>query len=211
MKQLLLYIVVLVSFFSCGDREITDTSLISDDPNFTPTTLEIEVSASSADSVQNCYYENNAALLHYVDAYDTICWYQRSNLKWVELSKTPSITIAQTGLYVVRIVKNYVVSYRKVGIYLCPCKIDNIPDAFTPNGDGVFDTWAPLGNGVSSIHFTIYSMNNSKLFESNDINVGWNGEYDGKPVPNNTYKYEITGTLRNGKMFEYRGKLTLKR
>jgi gliding motility-associated-like protein len=54
-------------------------------------------------------------------------------------------------------------------------------------------------------------MNNSKLFESSDINKGWDGTYDGKPVPNNTYKYNVTGTLRNGKMFEYKGKLTLKR
>lgn len=211
MKKFLLYIVSAMALASCGDREITDTELITDDPNFSPTTIEIEIEDSSPDSMQDCYYENNAAKLNYVDSYDSINWYKRDNLQWLKLSSEPSITIAQTGLYRVRVVKNLAVSNHKVGIYLCPCKIENIPDAFTPNNDGVFDTWAPIGSGISSIQFTIYSMNNSKLFESNDINKAWDGTYDGKSVPNNTYKYEVTGTLRNGKKFEYRGKLTLKR
>jgi len=211
MKKLLFYIVVALAFASCGDREINDTVLISDDPNFSPTTIQIDIDATSPDSTQDCYFENNAAQLNYVDSYDTICWYKRNNLQWLEVAKAPSITIAQTGLYKVRVVKNLVVSNHKLGIYPCPCKIENIPDAFTPNNDGIFDTWAPVGSGITSIQFTIYSMNNSKLFESSDITKGWDGTYDGKPVPNNTYKYNVTGTLRNGKMFEYKGKLTLKR
>ena len=211
MKKLVLYTAIILAFASCGEREIGDTALIKDDPNFTPTTIQIDIEAGSPDSTQNCYYENNGAQLNYKSSYDTICWYKRNNLQWLELSKTPSITVAQSGVYAARIVKNNLTIYRKIALYTCPCNIDNIPDAFTPNNDGVFDTWAPQGSGLRSIHFTIYSMNNSVLFESDDINKGWDGTYDGKAVPNNTYKYEITGTLRNGKMFEYKGTLTLKR
>ena len=202
---------LIIFFASCGDREIYDTVTESDDPDFSPETTEIFIDQTAPDSIQECFYLNNAAKLTFKSNYDTIIWYKLNNATFLKLAQEKSIVIAESGFYVAKIKLGNSIKYKKVGMYLCPCQVDNIPDAFSPNNDGVFDTWAPTATGVRSALFTIYNMNNSKLYESNDLNKGWDGVYDGKNAPSGTYKYEVKISLKSGKLFQYKGKLTLKR
>ncbi len=52
-----------------------------------------------------------------------------------------------------------------------------IPDAFTPNNDGLNDIFIPKGTGLNehSCKFLIYDRWGNKVFESNNLSDGWNG------------------------------------
>ena len=62
-----------------------------------------------------------------------------------------------------------------------------IPTAFTPNGDGVNDTYYIMANNVKSFHMDIYDRWGQEVFSSDDINTHWDGTYKGKPQPTGTY------------------------
>ena len=70
-----------------------------------------------------------------------------------------------------------------------------IPDAFTPNGDGVNDYFIPLGteNNLKTYRIFIYSRWGNKVFESNDYSKPWNGRYynKGADLPDAVYSYII--------------------
>jgi gliding motility-associated-like protein len=53
-----------------------------------------------------------------------------------------------------------------------------IPNAFTPNGDGINDVFSMKGTGISAANFEmrIYNRWGEAIFQSNDILKGWNGK-----------------------------------
>jgi gliding motility-associated-like protein len=68
----------------------------------------------------------------------------------------------------------------------------SIPNTFTPNGDGINDTWE-LKNVESFPNCTvdIYSRYGERLFSSVGYPVPWNGKHKGVPLPAGTYYYII--------------------
>ena len=68
-----------------------------------------------------------------------------------------------------------------------------MPNAFTPNGDGLNDTFraVPKYDYISSYQLTIYNRWGQQIFECNDIDCGWDGNYNGKASPNGAYIYKI--------------------
>ena len=67
----------------------------------------------------------------------------------------------------------------------------NIPNVFTPNGDGENDVFEITGTHFDVVEFYIYNRWNSLLFFT-DRNIGWRGRnYVGAPVPDGTYYYII--------------------
>jgi gliding motility-associated-like protein len=66
-----------------------------------------------------------------------------------------------------------------------------IPNAFSPNGDGINDTWIIKGlETYPESTLRIYSRSGMAIFE-NKGGAGWDGTYKGKPVPLATYYYVI--------------------
>jgi gliding motility-associated-like protein len=68
-----------------------------------------------------------------------------------------------------------------------------IPNAFTPDGDGVNDTFLALYNGNDISHFTmeVYDRWGGRIFRSENILVGWDGKKNGKDCPGGVYVYKI--------------------
>jgi gliding motility-associated-like protein len=67
-----------------------------------------------------------------------------------------------------------------------------VPNAFTPNGDGINDFW----NIKSLTDFpqcivSVYARNGSLVFQSKGYAKPWDGTYNGSPVPTGTYYYVI--------------------
>ena len=56
------------------------------------------------------------------------------------------------------------------------------PDGFTPNADGINDTWKPLGTGVvnDGYELWIYDRWGELIFNSTDYNEFWDGCYQGR-------------------------------
>ena len=64
-----------------------------------------------------------------------------------------------------------------------------MPNAFSPNGDGVNDIYKAKSNHRSIVEFHAYIFNRwgQKLFDWTNINEGWDGTVHGKPVKDGTY------------------------
>lgn len=69
-----------------------------------------------------------------------------------------------------------------------------IPDAFTPNGDGLNDVIKikQAGGGVILGEFRIYNKWGQEIFSTRDINQGWNGSFLGKEQSADTFYYIVT-------------------
>jgi gliding motility-associated-like protein len=82
-----------------------------------------------------------------------------------------------------------------------------MPNAFTPNGDGVNDIFRvpPIYQSVKLHYLIVYNRWGEKVFESKDVNKGWDGNLKGLPQPSGNYvwvvEYEnpVTGQLQLAK------------
>ena len=67
----------------------------------------------------------------------------------------------------------------------------NVPNAFTPNGDGLNDIFTIQSELLITYEITIYNRWGKPIFSSNDIEIGWDGNLNGKPQEIGTYVYDI--------------------
>lgn len=78
-----------------------------------------------------------------------------------------------------------------------------IPDAFTPNGDGVNDCYRVFVPGdVTEFQFSVYNRFGERVFHATDRSHCWDGTYKGEPAELSTYfyYYEATSSVC-GKVF----------
>jgi len=70
-----------------------------------------------------------------------------------------------------------------------------LPNAFTPDGDGLNDEFRPIRQSalsdIDSYHFMICNKRGQLLFESFNPSDGWNGTFNGQPSPHDTYVVQI--------------------
>jgi gliding motility-associated-like protein len=72
-----------------------------------------------------------------------------------------------------------------------------IPNAFSPNNDGLNDVFRITGLGFDNIEMSIYNRWGEKIYESNDFKE-WNGIYRGADVQTGVYLYMMTITDSKG-------------
>ena len=67
-----------------------------------------------------------------------------------------------------------------------------IPNAFTPNGDGLNDSWhIPALQAFPDAVLSVYNRYGNKIFESTAGNRDWDGNYKNKAQPSGAYPYVI--------------------
>ena len=66
-----------------------------------------------------------------------------------------------------------------------------IPDAFTPNGDGINDTFGVKGEGIKDFTIRIFNRWGEVVFESHNPKQQWDGTYKGHPAQSDTYVYQL--------------------
>jgi gliding motility-associated-like protein len=73
----------------------------------------------------------------------------------------------------------------------------DIPTAFTPNSDGANDTWRILaptdisGSDFADAEVKVYDKRGTMVFDTNGLGSTWDGTYQGKQLPVDTYYYTI--------------------
>lgn len=87
------------------------------------------------------------------------------------------------------------------------------PNTFTPDGDGVNDSFGPSVMGVTGFRFRIFDRWGRPLFETTDPAVRWDGSFPGgERVPEGVYVWELTAEdPHHPETFERRGHVTLLR
>jgi gliding motility-associated-like protein len=93
---------------------------------------------------------------------------------------------------------------------LVTCKVF-VPTAFSPNNDGENDVLYVRGKCITSMDFIIYDRWGNKIFESKDINDGWDGKYGGEPMNTGTYVWYLTVATADKKTQSLKGNVTLVR
>jgi len=86
-----------------------------------------------------------------------------------------------------------------------------VPDIFSPNGDNNNDVLYVYGKNIKDVVFIIYSRWGNKIFESTDINDGWDGKYNGTEMPSGVYAYYLVVTYNDGSADVINGDVTLVR
>lgn len=90
-------------------------------------------------------------------------------------------------------------------------RVCDVPNAFTPNGDGVNDYATVRGFEIRKIDFKIYNRWGTLVFQSNDFKRGWDGYYNGKLQPMDVYTYAIDVEYNDGFKQQLKGDITLLR
>lgn len=82
-----------------------------------------------------------------------------------------------------------------------------IPNAFTPNGDGINDTWDIPGLAYDqTVLVRIFDRYGQQVYQSRGYGTPWNGEYRGKKLPQGVYYYIINAQSNSQ---TYSGSLTI--
>ena len=79
-----------------------------------------------------------------------------------------------------------------------------MPNAFSPNGDGVNDIYKAKENHKSIVEFHAYIFNRwgQKIYDWTDINGGWDGTLNGKDVKDGTYYVLVKAKGADGINYE---------
>jgi gliding motility-associated-like protein len=87
-----------------------------------------------------------------------------------------------------------------------------VPNAFTPNADGVNDMYEVFGNkkALKFIEFMVFNRWGEMIYKSNDIDFTWDGKYKGDFVGMGVYTYQLHVTFMDGYSDrDYRGTITV--
>ena len=86
-----------------------------------------------------------------------------------------------------------------------------VPDAFSPNQDGHNDRLYVRGPCIASMDFNVFDRWGHRIFESQNLDYGWDGMYKGLPANPGTYLWYVKATMLDGTSVEKHGNVALVR
>ncbi len=132
---------------------------------------------------------------------------------WNTGETTPGISIVEPGQYYV-IVTQHGCSTTDSILVKNDCFMD-IPNAFTPNGDGVNDYFFPrtlLSSGLTEFSMHIFNRWGQEIFATNTLDGrGWDGRLNNVQQPEGVYIYLIDAVFKDGQKEHHQGNVTLLR
>jgi gliding motility-associated-like protein len=92
-----------------------------------------------------------------------------------------------------------------------PCEETHIfiPNAFSPNNDGVNEHWNVRSINLDSFTLMVYDRWGKEIFRTQDVNKSWNGTYRGNFVPKGSYGFYFEGVCPDGSVIKKQGNVTL--
>jgi gliding motility-associated-like protein len=86
-----------------------------------------------------------------------------------------------------------------------------MPNAFSPNDDGLNDVINVHGRCISTFNLQIYDRWGEKVFETSSLTEGWDGTYRGQKMNTGVFVYKVDGIDLLGEPFKMKGNITLMR
>ena len=84
-----------------------------------------------------------------------------------------------------------------------------VPTGFSPNNDGENDVLYVRGGPFKEVTLRVYNNWGELIFESHDINEGWNGKHKGKDVPVGDYVYSAIVIAEDGTEYKKKGSISI--
>ncbi|MBR6250190.1 MAG: PKD domain-containing protein [Bacteroidales bacterium] len=136
--------------------------------------------------------------------------------------KNPTYQYQQEGLYTVTLTvtsengcaadttKENFIEARQGGFIVFPNTFAPRDDVSTSNSIfGVNSTFRPVYKDVVSFHMQIFNRWGQLIFETDDINVGWDGRFNGSVAPEGMYVYTAKGRFVSGKEYSKAGQVLI--
>jgi|GEM_PF-4203448 len=122
---------------------------------------------------------------------------------------TPALTSDATFYIRVRSGSCYS-DYSPVKVFVFDKSTLLIPNVFSPNGDGINDTWVITPVGVVNLdNLTVFNRWGQAVYTTRDLNTAWRGTMNGNPLPVGTYYYTLQAKDIEGKPFKMSGNVTI--
>jgi gliding motility-associated-like protein len=198
----------LINYQNIGDTSMLSAGYYIDDVSVYSCDADVSVADGGSD-VELCYGDDVVLGTH--DLGDYMYWWYDEYGNLIDsvgyLTVSPEITT--TYKLVVKDFKfEETVDY--VTVYVEDCATF-VPNIFSPNGDGNNDVLHVMSNYIQRMHFSIYNRWGEVVFESKDINNGWNGEYKGAACEPSVFVWYLEAVMTNGEEIWRKGNVTLVR
>jgi gliding motility-associated-like protein len=172
------------------------------------------VGCTDQKTVSLVVYPNPVALFHDIDTMKVQEGYileagtGHESYLWNTGETTSSIAVYTDGWYIIEMISG-AGCYGIDSVYIeILFKCIDVPNAFTPNGDGLNDFFeAESICPIKYFKMLIYNRWGEKLYESNDITKGWDGRKNGKDCPGDSYVYVISYIVEKSPGVEEKGVL----
>ncbi len=111
---------------------------------------------------------------------------------WPDGSSQETWELDQPGSYWLEITNDFGCKSRDTFLVTAECPPGLwLPNAFTPNGDGINDVFKALGYHVVSFHMHIFNRWGELVFVSDHMDRGWDGKHNGMPCELGVYVYDV--------------------
>ncbi len=146
------------------------------------------------------------------DSIASIEWTPSDNLSCTDCPN-PVVTPVEDKTYTVVVTDiNGCVSKDEITVVVETEYEVHMPNIFSPNGDGFNDVYYPIDLGaVRTATLQIFNRWGAVIFETRNINEGWDGTFKGSEVNPGVFVYHITGDFLDGNTFDKIGSVTLVR
>lgn len=99
----------------------------------------------------------------------------------------------------------------KINVVYCLDSFVYIPNAFTPDGDGINDKWKPSVLGIKDYELWVFNRWGEQLFYSRDSTEYWIPKINNVTLQNDVYTYKFKYKNHENKFNLKFGKITLVR
>jgi gliding motility-associated-like protein len=134
----------------------------------------------------------------------------------ISLLQNPTFTFRDSGMVEVRQIVRHMSGCTDTAIVvidISPIVLVFFPNAFTPNGDGLNDTFFPKGyfTNIDSYELSVWNRWGEKIFSTENAETGWNGNVDNEGVvcPSGVYIFKAKYITARGELVEKEGQVTL--
>ena len=137
-------------------------------------------------------------------------WYFMNTAQFTSTQQNPTFSYTEPGTYVVALIVKSdkgcydtllrpIVVGEDFGVY--------VPNAFTPNSDGLNDIFQPKGFGIVKYNLYIFDRWGELVFTSSEFRKGWDGTIKGNPkiAEQGVYTYKILVKDLDGNVHQYVG------
>ena len=93
--------------------------------------------------------------------------------------------------------------------FICDEPYIFVPNAFTPNSDGVNDKLYVRANAITELYFAVYNRWGELVFETRSLNEGWDGTFRGEQLSPDVFAYYLKLRCLNEEEYFKKGNVTL--
>jgi gliding motility-associated-like protein len=129
-----------------------------------------------------------------------------NDFAWQDGSTGLTYSVGDSGVY--QVIAHNGCGYDTAAVHIvrktCTCEL-TLPNAFTPNNDGLNDVFRPLHPcNMTEYRIQIFDRYGKMIFLSSDFGKGWNGTYNGNPAENGTYIWMASYRNTDNKTMQFR-------